>query len=245
MIISIVIPAFNEEDKIQFDIESAVKYIKKYHNSGEVIIVDDGSTDRTADRVESYDPPDNIPIKILNLSKNEGKGAAVKRGVLYSSSTIVLYADSGMCIPYENANAVIERIKDGELEIALASRRHRDTVIRRNRTLSRRILSRLFRFATRMITGLPAWISDSQCGFKVYKGDVARELFSESIISGFMFEIEFILRALKKGYRIEEFPVEWSCDLDTRLRPRSEAASVLKELLLIRNNIRKNSNEVD
>ena len=87
--------------------------------------------------------------------------------------------------------------------------------------------------------GLPRRITDSQCGFKLYKGEIARELFEECQTRGYMFELEILPRALQKGYRIEEFPVEWSCDLDTRLRPRREAFSVLRELFRVRSIIKK------
>jgi hypothetical protein len=151
----------------------------------------------------------------------------------------VLYADSGTCIPYANALTVIRRIAAGELDMALASRRLKGTIIRRDRPLRRRIISRLFHRSAVMIAGLPRWITDSQCGFKVYEGKAARKLFAGLATPGFLFELEIILKALRRGYRLEEFPVEWTCDLDTRLRPVSQARGVLKELLKVRSATKK------
>jgi dolichyl-phosphate beta-glucosyltransferase len=234
MDISIVIPAFNEAAKIGRDVEEAASFVSEQGFDGEVIVVDDGSTDGTAAEAKRANAPSTVRRTLLRLERNSGKGAAVKRGILQSRGKIVLYADSGTCIPYANALPVIDRITAGELDIGLASRRLPETVIRRNRPLRRRIISRIFHWAAVIIVGLPRRFTDSQCGFKVYKGEAARELFAGLITSGFLFELEIILRALRRGLRLEEFAVEWTCDLDSRLHPSSQAASVLKELLKVR-----------
>jgi glycosyltransferase involved in cell wall biosynthesis len=239
MDISIIIPAFNEEKKIGRDVEVAAAFIDEESILGEVIVVDDGSTDNTAEEAQNAAVPPAVERKVVRLDKNRGKGAAVKAGILASNGEVVVFADSGTCVPYANALPHIERIKKCELDIAIASRRLRETVIRQNRSWQRRILSSFFRLVARIITGVPRRFSDTQCGFKVYQGDVARELFAGCKTSGFLFELEILLRALKKGYRIEEFPVEWTCDLDTRLRPGSDAGKVLKEMLQVRSIIKK------
>jgi dolichyl-phosphate beta-glucosyltransferase len=238
--ISIVIPAFNEEKKIGRDMEAAAAFIDKEGLSGEVIVVDDGSADRTADEARRAAVPPGIGRNIIRLEKNRGKGYAVKTGVLASKGDVVLFADSGTCVPFANALPQIERIREEALDIAMASRRLKGTVIHRNRSLKRRVLSALFRLAARVVTGVPRRFSDTQCGFKVYRGERAREIFAECKTAGFLFELEVLLRALKKGYRIEEFPVEWTCDLDTRLRPGNQAVGVAKELLSIRSMMKKN-----
>lgn len=239
MDISIVIPAFNEEKKIGHDVEIAAAFIDEESVPGEVIVVDDGSTDKTAEEAQSAEVPSAVNRNIIRLDKNLGKGYAVKTGILASKGDVVLFADSGACIPYSNALSQIERIRLGELDIAMASRRLKDTKIHRNRSLKRRLLSSLFRAVARIITGVPHRFSDTQCGFKIYRGEMARELFGKCVTTGFLFELEVLLRALKRRYRIEEFPVEWTCDLDTRLRPGSDAAKVLKEMFQVRSIIKK------
>lgn len=234
MDISIVIPAFNEAAKIGRDVEEAASFLVAYGFEGEIIIVDDGSADGTATEAGRAGVPSGTQKTVIRLERNSGKGAAVKRGVLESRGKVVLYADSGTCIPYANALPVIRRIEAGDLDIGLASRRLPETVICRNRPLRRRIISRVFHRGAVWIAGMPRWITDSQCGFKVYQGVLARELFGGLVITGFLFELEIILKALHRGLRVEEFPVEWTCDLDTRLRPTSQVASVLRELLKIR-----------
>ncbi|OGD35101.1 MAG: hypothetical protein A2V45_08445 [Candidatus Aminicenantes bacterium RBG_19FT_COMBO_58_17] len=239
MDISIVIPAFNEAGKIGRDIESASTFLHENGFGGEVIVVDDGSSDDTAGEARRANVLPPIRKIILRLESNSGKGAAVRRGILESRGEVVLYADSGTCIPYGNALSVIKRIAAGELDIALASRRLKGTLIKRDRPLRRRIISRLFHRAAVIIAGLPRRITDSQCGFKVYEGKAARELFAGLATPGFLFELEIILKALRRGYRLEEFPVEWTCDLDSRLRPAVQAGSVFRELLKVRSSSKK------
>ena len=239
MDISIIIPALNEENKILFDVEAAATFLSGRCQKGEVIIVDDGSVDRTSETAKTANIPKNIDLHVLKHKTNSGKGASVKSGILAARGEVILFADSGTCIPYINAVNSIERLAAGHLDIAIASRRHKKTVIKRNRPLKRRILSRLFRRLAIWITGFPVWITDSQCGFKIYRRNIARELFSECLTPGYMFEIEIMIRAIKKGLRVEEFPVEWSCDPDTRIRPGAEAFSILKELLKVRSITKK------
>jgi dolichyl-phosphate beta-glucosyltransferase len=241
MDLSIVIPAFNESEKIGRDVEAAALFFGEAGLEGEIIVVDDGSSDDTAAAAGQARIPLSVRRLVIKQEKNSGKGAAVKHGVLESKGKAVLYADSGTCIPYANALPVIRKILAGGLDLGLASRRLKETVILRNRPLRRRIISWIFHQAAVAIAGLPRWVSDSQCGFKVYRGEVARELYSGLISSGFLFELEIILKAVRRGFRIEEFPVEWTCDLDSRLRPGAQAKSVAKELFKIRALAKKES----
>jgi len=234
MDISVVIPAFNEEHKIKHDVETAARFFVDFHLGGEVIVVDDGSLDRTADAAQSADIPASAGLQVIRMEKNSGKGLAVRTGILASEGDIILFADSGTCIPYANAVPPYRNIKEGIIDIALASRRHEDSVICRNRSLKRRWISWLFRIASILVVGVPVWISDSQCGFKLYRGSVAKSLFGSLVTTGYVFELEILMRALSKGCRIEEFPVEWSCDLDTRMRPGHEALSIMKDIFRVR-----------
>jgi dolichyl-phosphate beta-glucosyltransferase len=238
--LSIVIPAFNEAKKIGFDVEAAAAFIDEEALLGEVIVVDDGSTDKTAEEARSVEIPSAVERNVIRLEKNQGKGSAVRTGILVSRGDVVLFADSGTCVPYSNALPQVERIRAGELDIAMASRRLKETIILKDRSFLRRAISWFFRQLAIMVVGLPRRFTDTQCGFKIYKGEIARQLYAECVTTGFLFELEVLLRALRRGYRVEEFPVEWTCDLDTRLNPGSHAAGVAKELFSIRSMMKKN-----
>jgi len=232
--LSIVIPALNEAGKIARDVEQAAGFCAEHGFRAEVIVVDDGSRDDTSRVARRAEIPKTIELRVIRLERNTGKGAAVRAGVLASSGDVVLFADSGSCIPFRNALPWVKSLRSGDLDLALASRRHRDSVILRNRPWRRRVLSRLFHWAAVLIVGLPRWIRDSQCGFKLFRGEVGRELFEETRTSGFLFDIEVLLRAVKAGYVIAEFPVEWSCDLDSRLRPHAVVSHVIRGLFKLR-----------
>jgi dolichyl-phosphate beta-glucosyltransferase len=238
MDVSIVIPAFNEAGKIARDVEEAARFLEKGGFSGEVIVVDDGSSDGTAEIARGVTVPSRVRFEVIRLDRNSGKGQAVRTGVLKSAGEVVLYADSGMCVPFLDALPSIGRIRAGTLDAGFGSRKLEGTVICQNRPLRRRILSGAFHLAAVLVTGLPRRISDSQCGFKVYRGKIARELYSGLETHGFLFELEIILKALGLDCAVEDFPVTWTCDLDTRIRPGSQAFQVLRELFAVRRRVR-------
>lgn len=213
---SIIIPAFNEGHKIATDVLAAAEFLSGNFNSGEIIVVDDGSSDDTAENAE-IPTPAHIKLHVIRYEDNRGKGYAVRRGILESRGDEVLFADSGLCIPYENALRGHRLLQSGVCEIAHGSRKRNDSLIVKPHTKSRQITSSLFLWFLRLWMHIPGHLTDTQCGFKMYKGDVARELYNECTSTGFTFDIETILRAKQKGYRIEEFPVEWTADTDTRL----------------------------
>jgi len=238
MDVSIVIPAFNEAAKIGSDVQAAADVILEQGLKGEIIVVDDGSRDLTAEVARKVKIPGKVNRQVIRFDRNSGKGFALKNGISKSSGEIVWFVDSGLCTPFSHGLQAIQWIRSGTCDMAIASRLHAQTRIMRNRPLKRRILSRFFHLAAVLTTGLPYRIKDSQCGYKLYKGDIARELYEECQSPGYLFELEIILRALKKGYKIKEFPIQWTCDLDTRLRPLKESLAILGELFLIRRAIK-------
>ena len=139
MDISIVIPALNEAQKIRFDVEAAASFIDENKFSGEVIVVDDGSTDGTADVAWKANVSSSVGFEVISLDQNSGKGFAVRAGILKARGDVVLFADSGTCIPYTNALKQIERIRAGDLDIAMASRRLKNTRILVDRSRKRRV----------------------------------------------------------------------------------------------------------
>lgn len=234
MDLSIVIPAFEESQKIARDVEAAAAFLKGEGLAGEIIVVDDGSRDDTAAAAKEADIPPNVHLNVIRYDTHQGKGCAVRTGMAASRGEYVMFADSGGCVPYENALRGLEMLKSGSCDLAHGSRKLRESSIQRRQAWYRRILSRIFRRVIIRALKVPAELTDTQCGFKMYRGDVARKLYSECITDGFMFDVEIIMKARRGGYRIREFPIEWTSDRDSRLSLTRNAGCVLRELLMIR-----------
>jgi dolichyl-phosphate beta-glucosyltransferase len=240
MKLSIVIPAFNESGKIAADVESACQFLQKNAIDGEVIVVDDGSTDGTdqAAQQAGLKHAGNVKVRVLRIETCRGKGYAVASGIRISNGQYVMFADSGNCVPYDNTLRGLDLLSAGQCEIAHGSRNLAETQIQRDHGLYRHICSELFHIFAKTVMRIPAELTDTQCGFKIYRGDVGRKLYSQGITEGFMFDIEVILLAIKQGYRIKEFPVDWICDLDSRLTPARSLWRTFVELIKIKKQLR-------
>ena len=239
MDLSIIIPAFEESKKIARDIEEGAAFLEAHHFSGQIIVIDDGSTDNTAEAAKNIAVPPNVQLNVIRYETHRGKGYAVRTGIKHSSGEYVMFADSGSCVPYEDTLRGLELLKSNACDIAHGSRKMRECHIEKTQSLYRRICSAIFHWFVVHDMKIPAEFTDTQCGFKMYKGDVARHLYGEAITDGFSFDIEIIMRAQKEGYRIREFPIDWTCDRDSRLSPTRSSWHVLSELLTIRRTMSK------
>lgn len=242
MDLSIVIPAYNEQKKISRDILDAAIFLDENEMTGEIIVVDDGSTDRTAEEAENTQILESIPLKVDRYEKNRGKGYAVRRGIQRSAGKIVMFADSGSCVPYSNTLLGLNLIEMGECDIAHGSRKMGISHIKRGQSWFRKLLSTFFHWFMIYYMKIPAELTDTQCGFKIYRGDIAREIYAETFTDGFTFDIEVILRALHKGLVIREFPVDWTCDPDSRLSVTRSYSMILTELINIKRTLNKQQN---
>ena len=234
MDLSIVIPVFNEEQKIRHDIIAASDFLSAYQMAGEIIVVDDGSNDQTSEIALNTPVDEGVSLKIIGYKKHTGKGKAVKTGIMEACSEFIMFIDSGNCVPYENISRGIDLLKDGECEVAHGSRFLTESLIMRSRTAYRKLVSYLFRKCIRVLSRVPESLTDTQCGLKIYPRSIAHELYAACITDGFLFDIEIILRAREKGYRIQEFPIEWTSDPDSRLSVGGTFLSMLSELCAIR-----------
>jgi len=241
MDLSIVIPALDENKKIGRDVEAAAAFLEGNRLAGEIIVVDDGSTDNTAEAAKNAlaDPPAGIDVKVERYTHHRGKGYAIRTGIKKTSGEYVMFVDSGYCVPFEDILRGLQLLKDRACDIAHGSRKMRGCHIERTQSLYRRICSKIFHWFVIHYMKVSAEFTDTQCGFKIYKGDVARHLYGECITNGFMFDVEIILRAQKEGYRIKEFPVDWTCDRDSRLSPTRSSWRVLSELITIKRTLDK------
>ena len=234
MDLSIVIPAYEESKKIGADVEAAAMFLGTNHLTGEIIVVDDGSKDGTGEVAKNTQIPPGIHLKVVRLLHNRGKGYAIRTGIKQSTGEYVMFADSGGCVPYGNVLQGLNMLKNGDCDIAHGSRKLRESNIEKPQNWHRRIYSRIFRWLMIYAMKIPSDFTDTQCGFKIYRGDVARKLYGQCITDGFMFDVEIVMRAQKAGYRIKEFPVDWTCDCDSRISLIHTSRRVLLELITIK-----------
>jgi len=234
MKLTIIIPAFDEARKISRDISAAARFLAHHTDGGEIIVADDGSQDASANIARETPVPAGIILHVLRSARHRGKGHALRSGMAASLGTYVMFADSGLTTPYDNAVRGLDLIQSGECQLAHASRYLPGSVIRVPQHIDRKIASHLFRFALRLLLPVPRELTDTQCGFKVYQGDVARTLARECIAEGFLFDVEMLLRARRHGFAVREFPIEWSCDRDSRLTFRRSSLSILQEMFAVR-----------
>ena len=229
--LSIVVPVFNEERKIQGDLAVLFNYFEKQTYSFEVIVVNDGSTDKTVKEIDSFQMRSGHRVRIISYEKNRGKGYAVKNGALNASGQIVFFVDAGSCIPYEYTEKGLEILNRG-YDLAWGARNMKESIILVQAPFYRRVIGNIFRTFVRALFGL--WeLTDSQCGFKLFKRESAKEIFGRQMVEGFSFDVELAVLAKKLGYRLKQFPVQWHNDRDSRVRVFSGFCRVAKELSIV------------
>jgi len=230
MDLSIIIPAWNEANKIADDIRDISQFANNYDTPLELIIVDDGSKDNTSQIAKDTSVTNMLTKRVINYKPHRGKGYAVRKGIGESIGRMVIFIDSGQNVPLAFINSGIELIEKENCDIAIGSRYLPSSIIKKKLIWYRLFISRLFRLVVRRYLKLPPYISDTQCGFKIFRGEIARSLFGLNKSDGFTFDLEIILRAMEKKYKICEFPIEWTCDRDSRLSLIQSFFSIYSEL---------------
>lgn len=213
MRLSIVIPAYNEERRIGKTIDKIGKFFKKRGLKFELIVVDDGSYDKTVEAaVKAGKKLENF--KIISHPKNFGKGAAVKTGVLRASGDYILFTDADLSVPIKESKRLLREFKNG-YDVVIGSRKDESRILRRQSFL-REFLGKTFSWFAKKI--ILEGIYDTQCGFKLFKSKIGKRAFRKIKTNNVLFDIEFLLLAYKEGARIKEVPVIWRHDPDTRIR---------------------------
>ena len=234
MYLSIIIPVWNEANKISADIREIIRYADGHDLSIEVIIVDDGSEDNTYYIANETAVPEYLKKKVLQYTPHRGKGYAVRRGIAESKGELVMFMDSGQNVPMEFIDKGIKQIEENECDILIGSRYLPESIIKRKLIWYRHFTSRWFRKIVKLYLQIPDSISDTQCGFKIFKGIPARQLFKNCRSDGFIFDLEIILMALKEKFKICELAIEWTCDRDSRLSLLKAFLPVFKDLRKLR-----------
>jgi glycosyltransferase involved in cell wall biosynthesis len=189
--ISVIIPCYNEEKIIYQNVIKVFNYLKEKFKNFEIIVVNDGSNDRTIEELRKLE--NFIPIKIIDNKKNQGKGKAVKDGILKSNCDVIMFVDADLPVRVEEIERFFNEIKKG-YDIVIASRFLPGAKLIIPAKWYRKLAERIF-MTLRMIILNTFEIKDTQCGFKMFKGEVAKKIFSKSKINGFAFESEVIFLA--------------------------------------------------
>ncbi|MCA9397253.1 glycosyltransferase family 2 protein [candidate division WWE3 bacterium] len=231
MTLSVVIPAFNEANRITKTITEATQYIENnLQLDYEIVIVNDGSTDNTNEVVrqlaEKYKN-----IRLVQYENNHGKGYALKQGVFEADGDLILTIDADGSTPFGEISKLLTENETGNGDVIIGSRHISGSHIVIKQPWYRVVISRL---ANRIIrwTILPG-IHDTQCGFKLFNGDAAKNIFAQTIIYGFGNDMEILILAKEMNYRIVEVPVVWLDSKDSTLRPIRSTLKTFIELLRI------------
>ena len=217
MDISVVIPLLNEEESLPELSAWIAKVMNENNYTYEVLFIDDGSTDGTPKIATETQVNENVQLSVLTDGEHYGKGHAVRKGILQSNGNIVMFMDSGKTVALDFISQGLDKIQNGESQIVLGSRHLPESLILKPLVWYRRLVSHFFKIFIKLIFPSIRGFSDTQCGFKMYDGSVARKLYSDSLIHGFLFDIEILKRAKKNQFAIHEMPIEWICDRDSRL----------------------------
>lgn len=227
---SIVIPAYNERARIPATLEAVISCVRAKGWEAEIIVVNDGSTDNTAQLVR--DVAERVPeVRLLENPGNRGKGYSVRNGVLHSVGDIVMFTDSDLSAPIDEAERLFAAIAGGA-DIAIGSRWLESGRQTHRQPLYRQIFGRCFNAVCRMVMQLP--FADTQCGFKAFTRNAAQTVFQLQTIERWGFDPEILFIALKRGFRIVEVPVSWAHDERTRMSYLRDGVQMLKELAMIR-----------
>ena len=227
---SIVIPAYNEALRITNALESVVACIRQRGWDAEIIVVDDGSRDQTAEIVRNF-AAKAPEVRLLQNPGNHGKGYSVRNGVLHSFGEIVMFTDADLSAPIEEADGLFAALASGA-DIAIGSRwleRTRQTI---RQPLYRQFFGRCFNAVTRLVMTLP--YADTQCGFKAFTRSAAQTIFQLQTIERWGFDPEILFIAIKRGYRIVEVPVSWAHDERTRISYLKDGLRMLQDIAIVR-----------
>ena len=230
---SLVIPAFNEAHRVGRTLREVMSYLREFSAGSELIVVDDGSTDETANVVrDALAGPGEVDARLIQQPENRGKGAAVRAGLLAAKHPIALFSDADLSTPMSEASKLLEPIFAGELDVAFGSRALDRRLIGTRQAWHREQAGRTFNLLVRLATGLPYW--DTQCGFKAFHLEVFRPILANAQSDGFGFDVELLYLARKAGLRMREIPVRWNHHDGSKVHFVHDSLHMLREVVELR-----------
>lgn len=227
---SIVIPAYNESSRIAASLDKVLAYIAEQHWDAEVIVVNDGSSDNTADIVRAYAEKHKI-VRLLENPGNRGKGFSVRHGMISARGEILLFSDADLSSPIYEAEKLFSEIHKGA-DVAFGSRWLDSATQTERQSVLRQVAGRAYNILLRIILGLN--YRDTQCGLKAFSRSAAEKVFTRQSIEGWGFDPELLFIARKFKLRMVEVPVEWAHDDRSKINPIVDGFKMGMEMLKIR-----------
>lgn len=227
--LSVIIPAYNEESRLPDSLRKIIAFLKIQPYASEIIVVDDGSSDKTCGSAEKSLQGFNGGV--LKNPGNKGKGYSVRSGMLAATGHFILFSDADLSTPIEEVSAFLKHLESG-LDVVIGSRSLKESNVEVSQNIIRKAMGRIFNFLARSLAF--RGINDSQCGFKAFTNKAAKDLFSRQTLDGFGFDVEIIFLAQRLGYRILEAPVVWRNSAQSKVRIISDSLNMFLDLLRIR-----------
>jgi len=233
MKLSVIIPAYNEAERLPKTLHESYAWLQEnLEHDFEVIVVDDGSTDDTCEKVRAL--VQNMPeLRLIQKEKNQGKGAAVRCGMLAAQGDIHLFMDADHSTHIREVAKVFDVFEhQWDVDVVIASRQHPDSDISQHQSWLREHMGKTFNLLMRLSTGID--MPDTQCGFKAMRQEASHAVFSQQKLDGFSFDVEMLFLAQSLGYKISEIPVQWVNEPNSKVRMLIDPLKMFVDILKIR-----------
>ena len=236
--LSIIIPAYNEAARLERTLRAVVDYLCRQRPDAEVIVVDDGSADETAEIArKSFQNSGDLRTSVISYKSNLGKGRAVRLGLLAARGDVALFSDADLSTPITEERKLVEPIVNGEYDVTFGSRALDRKLIGVHQSWRREQGGRVFNLCVRLATGMPFW--DTQCGFKAFRMSTCRPLIEAATIDRFGFDVELLYLAFRAGLNLKEIPVRWDHNEGSKITLFTDSFKMLNEVGLIRQQARR------
>ena len=227
--LSVVIPAYNEENRLPQSLTTVLDFLKKQPYESEIIISDDGSQDRTVALAKEF--LKEFPHAVLITPQNRGKGHAVRQGMLAATGDYVLFTDADLSTPIEEVSRFLARLEKDQ-DVVIGSRALPDSQVEIHQNFLRETMGKVFNFVA--LVWAFKGVHDSQCGFKCFRREAAQKLFSLQKLDGFSFDVEIVYLSQKLGFRLLELPVIWRNSAQSRVQVFRDPLLMFWDVLRIR-----------
>jgi dolichyl-phosphate beta-glucosyltransferase len=234
--LSIVVPAFNEEKRIESPLDEVIHYLRNQFEQWELIYSDDGSTDKTLEKLRKLQ--EKYPeIKVVGVPNNRGKGSAVRIGMSAASGNVILFSDTDFSTPIQETERLLKYLNEG-YDVAIGSRGLSDSQVEVHQPWPREMMGKMFN--TMLHSLLPIEFMDTQCGFKMFSRKAVDIILPKMYLESFAFDVEILIIAQVNSLRIVEVPVIWRNVLDSRVHPIRNSVEMIRDVLKVRHRLAMN-----